>query len=246
MSEKTADFGALGDIYAGLGENDIFQRAVVSPQDKLLMRIPAVLGAGHTGVLYQEAVEAALQDGLNAVAAEDLIIHLASYVGLARAFDAMAVLHTVLRARGHAHDIGASRSALASLPLADRFEHGMAQYAQLDGPRAQAQLAYYSDLSAEYYRHVMGMFGCTFGRESFTVREREIATVAVLSAMGNAHRQLAFHSRVALEQGVSREALAEVLLYVQLYAGLPAANNAAAIMLDVVTGSGFAPLPRTS
>ncbi|MCD0503663.1 carboxymuconolactone decarboxylase family protein [Bordetella petrii] len=234
MNDKAANLGALGAIYAGLAENDVFKRTRIPFRDQMLMRVSAVLGAGHTGILYREAVEAALQGGLDAVTAEDLVIHLASYIGLARAFDAMAVLRMALQARNDPHDIAASRSGAATLPMAERFERGIALYSQLDGPRAHAQLAHYSAVSPEYYQYVMGMFGCTFGRDSLDVREREIATVAVLGAMGTAGGQLAFHARIALEQGAQRDTLAELLLYVQLYAGLPAANNAAAVVRDAL------------
>ena len=233
MNPRASALGALGAIYAGLGARDIFVRPGVSEADRALMRIAAVVGTGHTGPLLREALVDALANALTGVQVEDLIIHLASYVGLARAHDAMHALAATLKALEHEHDVTTSSDAHADKPMAQRFEAGMAQYARLDGPRARQQLSFYGSLSPDYYPYVMGMFGCTFDRPSLDVRSREIATVAVLAAMGTAPNQLRFHARVALEQGVAKDLLAEVLLHVQLFAGLPAANNAAAVLRDV-------------
>ncbi|KQU91682.1 hypothetical protein ASC78_01790 [Variovorax sp. Root318D1] len=234
MKTREAGLGALDAIYRGLGARDIFARTGVSDADKALMRISALLGVGHTGSLLREALVDALANALTGVQSEDLIIHLASYVGIARAHDAMRMLASTLEALGHAHDVGTSADTHAGKPLAERFTSGMAQYARLDGPRAHQQLAFYDELSPDHYRYAMGMFGCTFDRPSLDVRAREIATVSVLAAMGTAPGQLGFHARVALGQGVEKTLLPEILLYVQLFAGLPAANNAATVLRDLV------------
>lgn len=242
MSSRVTALGALGAIYAGLGARDIFVRPGVGDADRALMRIAAVMGTGHTGPLLREALVDALANALTGEQAEDLIIHLASYVGLARAHDAMLVLAAALEGLEHDHDVAASSDTHAVKPMAQRFEAGLAQYARLDGPRARQQLDFYSAVSPDHYPYVMGMFGCTFDRPSLDLRSREVATVAVLAAMGTASGQLRFHARVALEQGVAKELLAEILLHVQLFAGLPAANNAATVLRDVfaqdVKGSG--------
>lgn len=238
MSARVSSLGALGAIYAGLGPRDIFVRPGVSDADKALMRISVVLGVGHTGALLREALVDALANALTDIQAEDLIIHLASYVGIAHAQDAMRALAATLQELEHAHDVATSTDHHAGKPLAQRFEAGLAQYARLDGPRAHRQLAFYGELSPDYYRYAMGMFGCTFDRPSLDLRAREIATVAVLAAMGTAPGQLEFHARVALEQGVEKALLPEILLYVQLFAGLPAANNAATLLRDLVVAHG--------
>ncbi len=53
-------------------------------------------------------------------------------------------------------------------------------------------------------------------------------TVAMLAAMGTALAQLEFHMRAAMNAGVSREELVEVVLQVSVYAGVPARMNAIA------------------
>ena len=68
-------------------------------------------------------------------------------------------------------------------------------------------------------------FGDVYGRPGLGLREREIATVAALTALGTAERQLRVHLRAALNVGVTREELVEVVIQMAVYAGFPAALN---------------------
>ncbi len=57
------------------------------------------------------------------------------------------------------------------------------------------------------------------------MKSREIATIAALAATGQI-TQLKVHIQAALNVGVTREEIIEVMLQMALYAGFPAAINA--------------------
>ncbi len=59
-------------------------------------------------------------------------------------------------------------------------------------------------------------------------RERSMVTLAALTAM-RAEGELSMHVRAAIRNGLTREEIAEILLHVSIYAGLPAGNAAFAI-----------------
>ena len=63
-------------------------------------------------------------------------------------------------------------------------------------------------------------------------RERSLITLAILSALRS--DELALHVRGALNNGVTREEIKEVLLHSAVYAGVPAANHAFAIAQRVL------------
>jgi 3-oxoadipate enol-lactonase/4-carboxymuconolactone decarboxylase len=69
-------------------------------------------------------------------------------------------------------------------------------------------------------------------RPGLSRRDRSIATLASLTTGGH-ENEIAMHVRAALRNGLTRDEVAEVLLHTALYAGLPAANSALAIMRDV-------------
>ncbi len=73
------------------------------------------------------------------------------------------------------------------------------------------------------------VFGFAFAdvldRPGLDLKTREMLTVAALTAMGTAPSQLEFHIRAALQVGVSREEIVEIILQMTAYAGVPAFMN---------------------
>jgi len=76
-------------------------------------------------------------------------------------------------------------------------------------------------------------WGDVWSRPGLARRERSIATLAVLVALGAEH-EIAMHIRAAVTNGLSSDEIAEVLLHTALYAGLPRANRAFAIAQQVL------------
>ncbi len=68
-------------------------------------------------------------------------------------------------------------------------------------------------------------YGDIYSRPGLDTKSREIATVAALTALGNAPLQLQSHIEGALNSGCSREEVVEVILQMAVYAGFPAAIN---------------------
>jgi 4-carboxymuconolactone decarboxylase len=68
-------------------------------------------------------------------------------------------------------------------------------------------------------------FGDIYSRPGLDLRAREIATVAALTALGNARPQLKVHINASLNVGLSRAEIVEVIMQIAVYAGFPAALN---------------------
>jgi 3-oxoadipate enol-lactonase/4-carboxymuconolactone decarboxylase len=75
-------------------------------------------------------------------------------------------------------------------------------------------------------------WGEVWARPQLTRPERSIATLASLVTGGH-ENELRMHVRAALRNGLTRAQIAEVIQHTALYAGLPAANGALAIMREV-------------
>ncbi|MFM5024097.1 carboxymuconolactone decarboxylase family protein [Aeromonas caviae] len=108
----------------------------------------------------------------------------------------------------------------------DRRERAFALLARLD-PQAPTRVAASLDaLSPELAELVLGFaFADVLARPGIDLCTREMLTVATLMGMGTAPGQLEFHIRAALNVGVSRETIIEILLQVAVYAGVPACMN---------------------
>lgn len=68
-------------------------------------------------------------------------------------------------------------------------------------------------------------FADVLARPGLDLRTREMPTVAMLTAMGTGPAQLAFHMRAAVNVGVTRAEIVEIVLQAAVYAGVPACMN---------------------
>ena len=75
-------------------------------------------------------------------------------------------------------------------------------------------------------------WGDIWSRPGLTRRERSLITVAVLTALGS--EELKLHIRAAVNNGLSDEEIAEVLLHTAVYAGVPASNRAFSVAKGVL------------
>lgn len=77
------------------------------------------------------------------------------------------------------------------------------------------------------------LFGDVWTRPGLSPRDRSLITVAALTALGRTD-QLRSHLGVALDNGVTREELAELATHLAFYAGWPAGMTAATTLKQVV------------
>ena len=68
-------------------------------------------------------------------------------------------------------------------------------------------------------------WGHVWARETISLRERSMLTIALLAGLGNDH-ELAMHIRATRRTGASEADVMEALLHVAIYAGVPRANHA--------------------
>jgi 4-carboxymuconolactone decarboxylase len=109
---------------------------------------------------------------------------------------------------------------------ADRYERGLAKLKEIYGDRASTLVASLGEVTPDLGRYVVEfVFGDIHCRPGLDLKSREIATVAALTALGNAGPQLRAHIRAALNVGCSQEEVVEVILQMALYAGFPATIN---------------------
>ena len=76
-------------------------------------------------------------------------------------------------------------------------------------------------------------WGTVWARPNWTLRERSIVTLALLAALGH-HDEVAMHVRATRNTGATPEDIAEAMLHVAVYAGVPAANHAIKVAKTVL------------
>lgn len=88
---------------------------------------------------------------------------------------------------------------------------------------------------ADYTERVL--FGEVWERPGLSKRDRSLITVATLIALYRTN-ELPFHLQRALDNGVSRDELIEVITHLAFYAGWPTANTAVTIAKRVFEEKG--------
>lgn len=107
-----------------------------------------------------------------------------------------------------------------------RFITGQKMLQQVDGKGGDAVVEKINAISPDFARYLIEFpFGDIYARPGLDLRSREIATVAALTAMGNAAPQLKVHIAAARHVGLTQEEIVEVIVQMAVYAGFPAALN---------------------
>lgn len=111
-----------------------------------------------------------------------------------------------------------------------RYEQGMRIRREVLGDahvdRAQARV---TPLDADFQRFITEVaWGALWSRPDLDRRTRSLITIAILAALGR-HEELALHLRATANTGATPQDVAEALMHVAVYAGIPAANSAFAL-----------------
>ncbi|HEX7650868.1 MAG TPA: carboxymuconolactone decarboxylase family protein [Noviherbaspirillum sp.] len=107
-----------------------------------------------------------------------------------------------------------------------RYEKGWERLKEVDGAAGERVVESLADICPDLGRYIVEFgFGDVYSRPGLSLQQRELATVAALTALGNATPQLKVHIAAALNVGLSQEEIVETILQMSVYAGFPAALN---------------------
>ncbi|WP_434665464.1 carboxymuconolactone decarboxylase family protein [Klebsiella sp. B345] len=108
----------------------------------------------------------------------------------------------------------------------ERYTTGLDMLQRVDGKGGDAVVASLQAIAPDFARYLIEFpFGDIYARPGLDLRSREIATIAALTALGNAAPQLKVHIAAGLHVGLSQEEIVEVIMQMAVYAGFPAALN---------------------
>ena len=112
----------------------------------------------------------------------------------------------------------------------DRYERGRARFLEVHDEKALRAVEGLGDLGRSIVEFV---YGDLYARADLSTRDREIAAVAALVALGRSS-QLPQHLRASLKAGLTPEELREVILQTATIAGFPPAMNAMSTLRTIL------------
>ncbi|HDX9149852.1 TPA: carboxymuconolactone decarboxylase family protein [Klebsiella michiganensis] len=108
----------------------------------------------------------------------------------------------------------------------ERYTIGREMLQRVDGKGGDAVVNSLKDIAPDFARYLIEFpFGDIYARPGLDLRSREIATIAALTALGNAVPQLKVHIAAGLNVGLTQEEITEAIMQMAVYAGFPAALN---------------------
>jgi 4-carboxymuconolactone decarboxylase len=110
-----------------------------------------------------------------------------------------------------------------------RYDVGMKVRKEVLGSEyVERAMARTTEFDADFQRYITETaWGSVWARPDLDRRTRSLVTIAILAALGR--EELVVHLRGSRNIGVDPHEIAEVLLHVAVYAGIPAANAAFAV-----------------
>ncbi len=127
----------------------------------------------------------------------------------------------------------------------ERYERGKAFMAQWN-PDAAAALARYADLAPDLERLVTTfVYGEVYSRPELDLRLRQVATISMLTTMGDSRAPLAGHVRLGLDAGLEPQELVELMIHCIPFCGLPRALSGLRVVREVLEERSLVePAPR--
>lgn len=213
---------------------DLWKRPVLSPRDRSIITIAALIARNQT-VELSHYLNVALDSGVKPREISGIITHLAFYSGWANAIAADTVAKEVFEKRR----IVADQLPVASpelLPLDEGAEQKRAtNVEQQFGNIAPGLVQYTTDV----------LFRDLWLRPDLAPRDRSLVTVAALIATGQV-AQISFHLNKAMDNGLTAEQAGELVTHLAFYAGWPNAFSALPVVKDVIEKRNTAVEQRSS
>lgn len=233
---------SLKDISPDLGKfiieyafGDIYTREGLDLKSKEIAVVAALTAMGTAQPQLKVHINGALNTGSSINEVKEVILQMSVYSGFPSAINAMNALKEVLKEReanGIKDEIGQVAKEIGS---SDRLKTGEKKLSHIDGSQVAKLKAAYDDFSPDLVRFVLEYgYGDIFSRDNLDKKHRQIATIAALTALGNAQPQLKFHINAGLNIGLTEEEVREVMLLMSVYAGFPAAINGTNMLKEVV------------
>ena len=110
--------------------------------------------------------------------------------------------------------------------MEDRYEKGMHVLREINKENIENLFEDLEDIAPDLGRFVVEFpYSEIYTRKEVDLKTRELCSVAAITALGHAQKELYDHVHAALKVGNSPKEIVEIIMQMSAYAGFPAAIN---------------------
>lgn len=227
---------ALADIAPDLARyavefayGDLYTRPGLTLAQRQLATVAALAALGNAAPQLRFHIAGALNVGCTRREVVEVLMHAMVYAGAPAALNGVAAAREVFAEHGGAEPVTEEAG-----PGSERFARGLRALEEVDGHAGQQVLDSLADIAPDLGRYVIEfVFGDVYCRTGIDLKTRELASVAMCTALGTAAPQLRVHVHGFLNVGGTRDEVVEVITHLSAYAGFPAALNGIAAAREV-------------
>ena len=189
----------------------LFYGGIVMAADNLslnqqnLVLISSYTASGDMKKL-EPAIVKGLEDGLTINEIKESLVQLYAYCGFPRSLNALSVLLNVSKSKKY-------KDGVEGIPLdknADKNKIGENTQTELVGQPVKGELFEFAPAIDDYLKE--HLFGDIFARGVLSHKDREIVTIAALSAMDGVNPQLNAHIQIGKNTGLTDKQVSEILI----------------------------------
>jgi len=232
---------SLKDISPDLGRfiieysfGDIYSREGLDLKSKEIAVVAALTAMGNARPQLKVHLNGALNTGSSISEVKEVILQMSVYSGFPSSINAMNALKEVLEERKN-HGISDEEGKNPSVQQENRLKLGEKELSQLDTQQIERLKSNFGELSPDLVKFTLEYgYGDIFSRDNLSKKHRQIATIAALTALGNAVPQLKFHINAGLNIGITETEIKEIMLLMTIYSGFPSAINGTNALKEVL------------
>ncbi len=207
----------------------------LSTKEKSIIAISLLTAKGRLEALQNE-LNVGLEKGLTVNEIKEILIHCYAYCGFPRSIRGLQTFMKVMeerKAKGITDQLGDDASPITS--DSSKYQRGKKILEKLTGMPQPDQLSGYSafapTIDAFLKEH---LFADIFERDVLTYAQRELVTISVISAIGNAEPMLQSHLSISLNVGITPHQLKEFIKVIKSTIGEKDATIAQNILNEVL------------
>ena len=216
-------------------QNKISSNQALSAQQQSIISIAALTAKGDLQAL-KPALNAGLDSGLTINEIKEVLVHLYAYCGFPRSIRGLQIFMEVVderKARGIHDAPGAEASPIQEGQ--SKYERGKKVLGELTKAPQDRPLSGYGAFAPIIDTFLKEhLFADIFERDVLAYHQRQLVTISVLSAIGGAEPMLRSHYGICLNVGLTPAQLAEFVSVIQSTLGEIEANEAQAVLDEVL------------
>ncbi len=233
---------SLKDISPDLGKfiieyafGDVYTRDGLDLKSKEIAVVAALTAMGTAQPQLKVHINGALNTGSSINEIKEVILQMSVYSGFPSCINGMNALKDVLKERQENGITDKKGNSATETNKVDRLKVGEEELSKLDSLQVERLKNIYDDFSPELVRFTLEYgYGDIFSRDNLSNKHRQIATIAALTALGNAQPQLKFHINSGMNIGLTKENVEDIMLLMSVYSGFPSAINGMNMLKDVI------------